>query len=981
MKALKKNPILIAISILLLFNLVGVSMVRAGEEDTLLVDFKPPSLSLPEEYINAPGIDIGIEANTELQANTFFPELKNPRSDYPQGSYVPGDSTNYYNLDIGIFVAWNMIGTGNGVVVAVIDTGVDYTHQDLESNVWINPGEIPGNDIDDDRNGYIDDVRGWNFFNNNNDTMDTSGPGTHCAGIIAGEENAYGVTGIAPHSRIMALKVREYEGGLGNSPIDKKDIVSAIDYAVHNGANLILIGFNNFYYQDKEVIDSLWRSYDRGIQVVAPAGDENRELMIPTPIPVKFITATTLARAQYAERATFSNYGQTIELSAPGANVYSTYTDNRYMYRSSTVCSAAYYIGVLAIERSNYPGTGAELTQIVRHKAIDMGAPGFDVYFGHGLLSLEKEVFTTATATIKEITKDGTVIGIAKGPDFLYYEIQIGIIEKDNMPVVFMPVTERISTQVTTLSELGTINPLDIPKDKDYIVRLCVYGNKEYGDRVMSTKYKEYKIVAGDGEEEDWFGYDVSISGDYAIVGAHNDNNKDLSGSAYIFKYEGTDWVQEQKLNINYREIGHSVSISEDCIIVGAYYPNLSDLKFGSAYIFRYDGNSWVEEQKLVDDFADTMFGWSVSVSGDCAIIGACQDSDKGFYAGSAYIFRYDGNSWVEEQKLVASDGTVLDKFGLNVSISGDHAIISSGKGTGRACAYIFRYDGNSWVEEQKLTSFNNKELSMFGVTVSISGDCVILGDYADDDKGEYSGSAYIFRYDGNSWVEEQKLVASDGNTNDLFGRKVSISENRAIVSCNHDDDNGEDSGSVYIYHLNRPPTLDPIEDKTIYSNKNLNFTLTASDSDNDPLTFSAENLPEGAVFNPSTQEFSWTPTESQIGDHEVTFKVSDGEYEDSETITIKVLQRPRNTFILQGRVFTNDRRDPLLGVAVWLIYPDGSSRGAGTGPDGWFVFNATPAGTYKMRFGKPGYEEKTIEGVKVIDRNTYAPSVNLENL
>ncbi len=320
------------------------------------------------------------------------------------------------------------------------------------------------------------------------------------------------------------------------------------------------------------------------------------------------------------------------------------------------------------------------------------------------------------------------------------------------------------------------------------------------------------KLLASDGANYDYFGICVSISGDYAIVGAYGDDDKgDWSGSAYIFKHDGTEWVQQQKLTASDGTAGDSfgcsISISGDYAIVGAHGDDDKGDFSGSAYIFKHDGTEWVQQQKLTasDGAAGDSFGVSISISGDLAIVGAYGDDDKGDFSGSAYIFKWDGTSWSQQQKLLASDGAAGDSFGESVSISGDYAIVGAdyddGKGKWSGSAYIFKWDGTSWSQQQKLiASDGDADDDCFGRSVSISGDKTIVGAYRHDDKGTDSGSAYIFRRDGTSWSQQQKLTASDGAAGDYFGMSVSISGDKTIVGAYRNDDKGADSGSAYIF-------------------------------------------------------------------------------------------------------------------------------------------------------------------------------------
>jgi hypothetical protein len=326
------------------------------------------------------------------------------------------------------------------------------------------------------------------------------------------------------------------------------------------------------------------------------------------------------------------------------------------------------------------------------------------------------------------------------------------------------------------------------------------------------TAWKQkQKLLASDGAAWDWFGCSVSISGDYAIVGASgNDDRGTDSGSAYIFKWDGTGWVQQQKLTASdgaaYDDFGVSVSISGDYAIIGADGDDDWGNKSGSAYIFKWDGTNWSQQQKLIasDGAAYNYFGCSVSISGDYAVVGAIGDDYRGDWSGSAYIFKRNEISWLQQAKLLAEDGDKNNCFGCSVSISGDYAIIGAFGGNGNATysgsAYIFapnNVDPNNWVQQQKLTASDGAAYDDFGVSVSISGDKAIVGAHYDDD---YSGSAYIFKWDGKIWNQQVKLFASDGAAYDYFGWSVSVSGDYAIVGAYYDDDNGTDSGSAYIF-------------------------------------------------------------------------------------------------------------------------------------------------------------------------------------
>ena len=257
-----------------------------------------------------------------------------------------------------------------------------------------------------------------------------------------------------------------------------------------------------------------------------------------------------------------------------------------------------------------------------------------------------------------------------------------------------------------------------------------------------------------------------------------------------------------------YDYFGHSVAINNDIVIVGADDDDDNGSNSGSAYIFSFDGLNWVQEAKLLasDGASGDGFGHSVAIYGDTAIVGVPYDDDNGSNSGSAYIFHFDGSDWVEEAKLIASDGASYDCFGYSVAINNSTVIVGADddddNGSNSGSAYIFRFDGSNWVEETKLLASDGSYSDYFGDSVAIDSDTVVVGAYGDDDNGSNSGSAYIFRFDGLNWVEEAKFLASDGAGYDYFGHSVAINNSTVIIGAYGDDDNGSNSGSAYIFRF-----------------------------------------------------------------------------------------------------------------------------------------------------------------------------------
>ena len=337
---------------------------------------------------------------------------------------------------------------------------------------------------------------------------------------------------------------------------------------------------------------------------------------------------------------------------------------------------------------------------------------------------------------------------------------------------------------------------------------------------------EEAKLTASDAGAIDFFGDAVSISGNLIVVGAWGsddacpENPHCSSGAVYVYRYDGGSWTEEAKLTASDATesdfFGDAVSISGNLVVVGAWgnddaCPEDPSCNSGSAYVYRYDGGSWVEEVKLTayDAAADDRFGGSVSVSGNVAVIGAPYGDDAGSDSGSAYVYRYDGGCWVEDDKLTASDAVWGDGFGNSVSVSGDLAVVGASHDDvgdiNSGSAYVYRYDGEGWAEEAKLTASDVTGYDYFGGSVSVSGDLAVIGAAWNDDAGSHSGSAHVYRYDGESWAEEVKLTASDAAADDYFGGSVSVSGDLTVIGVHWDDDGGNNSGSAYAFAVNSP--------------------------------------------------------------------------------------------------------------------------------------------------------------------------------
>ena len=425
----------------------------------------------------------------------------NPAVEYAQPNYLnhlcsegPPDDL-FYEKQWGLEVieardAWKIEKGSRDVVVAVVDTGVEYDHEDLESRIWINPGEIPGNGLDDDQNGYVDDIRGWDFADSpglhtnidhrgrENDPMDENGHGTHVSGIISAvQDNSIGVAGVTWNCRIMALRG-------GGDFLEDDDVSAAIVYAADNGAHIINMswGGNHLAYV---VRDATEYAYSRGCVLVAAAGNSDLPNVI-YPALHKHIIAVG-ATEKFDKKASFSNYGPGVDIAAPGDRIYSTVLKDRYAALSGTSMASPMVAAVAALMVSKRPAlTNEEVAQILRSSVDEIDEP---LFAGAGRVNAVKAL-TATSPLVARIASPGsgsgadtalTISGTATGSHFRSFTLEYSPIpEIDWRPIGAVHDTPMFHEPLDTWD----VAHLD---EGDYVVRLKVFGHDrlEAEDKVI----------------------------------------------------------------------------------------------------------------------------------------------------------------------------------------------------------------------------------------------------------------------------------------------------------------------------------------------------------------------------------------------------------------------------------------------------------------------------------------------------------------
>ncbi len=319
-------------------------------------------------------------------------------------------------------------------------------------------------------------------------------------------------------------------------------------------------------------------------------------------------------------------------------------------------------------------------------------------------------------------------------------------------------------------------------------------------------------LASGGGIPGEHFGYSVSVSGDTALVGAygHNGASGTDQGTAYVFLRSGTTWARQGALVATDgdpgEEFGYSVSVSGDTALVGA--PGLVGHGLRGAYVFARSGTTWAQQgAPLVptDGAAGDEFGYSVSVSGGTTLVGAPGHSE-------AYVFVRSGTTWAQQgAPLIATDGAAGDEFGYSVSVSGDTALVGAlkhqvGEDADQGAVYVFVRSGTTWAQQGvPLVATDGAAGDEFGYSVSASGDTATIGAaYHQVAANVDQGAAYVFARSGTTWAQQGvPLVATDGATGDEFGNSVSVSGDTAMVgAANHQVYANVDQGEAYVFVL-----------------------------------------------------------------------------------------------------------------------------------------------------------------------------------
>ncbi len=669
--------------------------------------------------------------------------------------------------------------TGEGVTVAVLDTGIDTNHPDLSDDI------APG---------------AWHFLGQGADqgpgAEDDHGHGTSCSGIVT-SRGVVAPPGVAPDAAVLAIKVL---GSNGSGYYT--DIAAGIDYVTSVAGNYSqLCAISMSLGSDIPLEDcpcdagttgemlnmAMFAARDIGIVSFAASGNDFACNAMGTPACT---TAAVAVAAVYDDDypnpdvvTGFTNRNDCNDLAAPGAGIRTCAIGGGVVNNFGGTSAATPHVAAVAalVADKHGPLGAGTVARILRENGLNTVEP----------------CGTPLPRRVDALASLCNGAGDERAAD-----------ADDAAPGLRFGSAVALSGETAVVGAPGHAAGGD---DSGAAYVLSFDGSSWAQDEIL---------IPADAQPGARFGAAAAAGLNLVVVGAPGDDaGGPESGSAYVFRRQGAAWVQEHKLvpvgNPAGDEFGAAIDVAGDVLVVGAWADDTTNGENGgSASVYRFNGSTWALEQKLIPagGAADDLFGVGVAVSGDTVLVGAIGDDEAASSAGTVYVYRHDGSNWVQEQKLLASDAENADAFGVSVDLAGSTAAIGAYRdddfGGLSGAAYVFTHDGSSWLEQQKLLADHGGAGAWFGWSVAVGGGApgrIAVGAPRAPDNGERAGAAYVFEHDGSQWVQERMLLSSQGRGGDEFGTGVAVNAQIALAGAPFADDPGDDAGVAFFYGPGAP--------------------------------------------------------------------------------------------------------------------------------------------------------------------------------
>jgi hypothetical protein len=318
----------------------------------------------------------------------------------------------------------------------------------------------------------------------------------------------------------------------------------------------------------------------------------------------------------------------------------------------------------------------------------------------------------------------------------------------------------------------------------------------------FAADYDFHQLITVEGASGIHTGNSIDVSGDFMVVGAVAENS--YAGAAYIFQKQAGEWVEINHLfragGETNESFGAAVAISGSEILVSCRW---KDGLIGVVYAYHWDGASWTGPVAIVnpDPEASDQFGYTLAMDGDYAVIGAIGDNS---FQGSAYVYHLESGVWTLQKEIFASEPAEGDAFGNTAMISGDYLAVSSVniKTPYNQCGavYLYHREGTDWVFMQMIQAYDAEASDFFGVVMSMSGDYLAVTSTGDDDMGDSSGSVYIYHFNGTDWLFEDKVNSIGEVEWDCFGSSLHVIGNQMTAGATYAGHDGVYPGAVYVF-------------------------------------------------------------------------------------------------------------------------------------------------------------------------------------
>ena len=732
---------------------------------------------------------------------------------------------------IGATAAWNTSTGSRAVKVAILDTGVELNHPDLAANIWTNPGEIPGNGIDDDGNGYIDDIHGWNFLHgNNNPNPDAVGPylghGTHVAGTIgAVGDNGIGVAGVNWRVSLVSLKICS-----GNGFCFLDAAISALGYAVAIGAKIS----NNSYGPvcgDTALRDAIATASRSGHLFVAAAGNDgaNTDLNCPAGWPLENVISVA-ATQQDGALADFSNYGDSVNIAAPGTGILSTLPEGAvgssggFGVASGTSMATPHVAGAAALLGAAHPDWSATQIKARLLTSASPTAQPESYWTTSGNLDLGAAISGAVSDPTLTVVKTGTGAGTVRAAAV---GVDCGSVCSRSVPlgqrVTLTEAPREGSTFIGWSAGCGDASTCTVTLDVSKRISARFRGSLPRGWNAEPIAAPESRTAPRPGMTADESFYGVSLSGDGQVRARTVNEGKAWTGCSpetdvggiWVDRMVNGGWVTDGVINAtdsgtagisaHCAEFGQTTKLSSDggTLIVGSD-PFLQRRARCSVLVYERGANDWTHAATLLPpgasgtsdnaigicgSFGDG--GMAMSASGNrIAVMSNNEASVSADRRDHIDVYDREGSTWVATDRvtLPTSSGCASSHSQLELAMSGDGNSLLAGdftcdatdpasglESTGAALAYEF--DGSGWQLKQKLQAPEALRTGReeFGDSVAIAKDgstAVIRGErlVSSSVSSRWLSQGYVYERSDGMWTLRTRLVTPPVATESALG-------------------------------------------------------------------------------------------------------------------------------------------------------------------------------------------------------------------